>query len=286
MWRDGGSGGRVNFESKPETLGRALVTGASTGIGRELARAFAARGLDLVLLARNRDALTALAREIVSHFGVVVDVLPADLTAPGATHAIFEAVVAEKGDIAILVNNAGMLMEGDFSEIPWAEQERLLQLNIIALTALTRFFVEPMRRRGKGRILNVASTAAFVPVPRLATYSASKAYVLAFTEALGQELSGSGVTATALCPGLTDTQLLRGSHLLGALPASLVMSAAEVARRGVEACLAGEAVAVPGLANQALTSGARLMPRAWLRALGSAANGMALWRTGTRGDAA
>jgi short-subunit dehydrogenase len=262
----------MNVMDKPQMPGRALVTGASAGIGREFARALAARDIDLILLARDRNRLSSLARELVSHFGVVVDVLPVDLAAPGATPAVFEALKAENVEVDILVNNAGVLIEGDFAEVPWVDQERELQLNIIALTALTRFFVEPMRRRRRGRILNVASTAAFLPLPRLATYSASKAYVLAFTEALGQELSGSGVTATAFCPGLTDTQMLRGSQVLAPFPSALVMSPAEVARRGVEACLAGETVAVPGLVNNALTSGARLMPRAWLRALGGAAN--------------
>ncbi len=269
MWDDSGAEGRVD---KPEALGRALITGASSGIGRELARAFAARGVDRVLLSRGGDALTALARELIGDCGVRVDVLPADLAAPGATRATFEALAAENFDVDILVNNAGVLTEGDFSEIAWAEQERLLQLNIVALTTLTRLFVAPMRRRRRGRILNVASIATFFPVPRLATYSASKAYVLAFTEALGQELSGAGVTTTALCPGFTDTPMLRGSRFGAPLPPTLVMSAAEVAERGVEACLAGEAIAVPGLANQALISGSRLAPRAWLRALGGAAN--------------
>jgi len=148
MWDDSGAEGRVDSEDKPEALGRALITGASAGIGRELARAFAARGVDLVLLSRDRDALTALARELIGDCGVRVDVLPADLTAPGATRAIFEALAAENFDVDIL----GVLTEGDFSEIAWAEQERLLQLNIVALTALTRLFVAPCAGARRGRL--------------------------------------------------------------------------------------------------------------------------------------
>jgi short-subunit dehydrogenase len=265
------------------------------GIGRELARAFAARGYDLVLLSRDRESLIALAREIIAIYGVEASVLPADLSQPDAAKAVFEALEAEGVAIDALVNNAGVLTEGDFAEISWDEQQRLLQINIVALTALTRLFLPSMMRRRRGRILNVASVGAFMPLPRFAVYGAAKAYVLSFTEALAAELSGTGVTATALCPGVTATAMLSASPLGTLVPNMLVMSAAEVAKRGCAACLAGEVVAIPGLANQTLASGARTLPRALVRFLGGSMTGgpwsrfaraLALRGRGGGGDAA
>ncbi|HVP99696.1 MAG TPA: SDR family NAD(P)-dependent oxidoreductase, partial [Roseiarcus sp.] len=141
------------------------------------------------------------------------------------------------------------------------------------LTSLTRLLLPPMIARRRGRILNVASIAGFMPVPRLAAYAASKAYVLSLTEALSEELRGTGVTATALCPGLTDTAMVRGSALGKPIPAAAIMSAKDVAEAGCAACLAGETVCVPGVGNRLLTSGAPLLPRGLVRAIGGAMTG-------------
>lgn len=254
------------------SAGRALITGASAGIGRELAKAFALRGYDLVLLSRDREALIGFARELMATYGVNVSALPADLAKPDAATAIFEAMEGDGYVVDVLVNNAGVLSEGDFVEVGLGEQLRLIQINIVALTALTRLFLPGMKRRRRGRILNVASIGAFMPLPKLAIYGASKAYVLSFTEALAEELRGSGVTATALCPGLTDTSMLRNSKLVAPIPAAFIMSAQETAERGCEACLAGEVVVVPGLANYALTSSSQILPRSLVRAIGGAIN--------------
>jgi len=249
-----------------------LVTGASGGIGRELARAFASRGCDLILTARNEGALAALARELVAAHAVRVKTMPADLSLPGAAEAIAGALEGASVEVGVLVNNAGVIFEGDFAGIALDDHLRLLQINIVALTSLTRLFVPPMLKRGAGRILNVASMAAFMPIPELAAYAAAKAYVLSLTESLSEELRGTGVTATALCPGLTDTAMVRASQLGKAFPARMIMPAKDVAELGCTACLKGETICVPGLANRLLTSGAQLLPRKLVRGLGGMLN--------------
>jgi uncharacterized protein len=251
--------------------GRALVTGASGGIGRELARAFASCGYDLILAARNEEALAALAQELGTAHAVRAKTMAADISVPGAAEAIFEALERAGVAVEILVNNAGIIFEGDFASIALENHLRLLQINVVALTSLTHLFLPAMIARGGGRILNVASIAAFMPIPRLAIYAAAKAYVLSLTESLSQELSGTGVTATALCPGLTDTAMVRGSHMAKVVPAPMIMSPKEVAELGCTACLKGETICVPGLANRALTSGVQLLPRALVRSIGGMA---------------
>jgi len=249
-----------------------LVTGASAGIGRELARAFASRGFDLVLSARNESAIPALARELVSTHAVRAKTMPADLSLPGAAEAIADALTEAGVEVGVLVNNAGVIFEGDFANITLEDHLRLLQINVVALTSLTRLFLPPMLKRGAGRILNVASIAAFMPIPRIAAYAAAKSYVLSLTEALSEELRGSGVTATALCPGFTDTAMVRGSQLGKAFPASMIMSPKDVAELGCAACLKGETICIPGRANRLLSGGAQLVPRKLVRALGGMVN--------------
>jgi len=249
-----------------------LVTGASAGIGRELARAFASRGCDLILAARNEGAIAALARDLVATHAVRVKTMPADLSLPGAAEAIAGALEGAGVEVGVLVNNAGVIFEGDFAGIALDDHLRLLQINVVALTSLTRLFIPSMLKRGAGRILNVASAAAFMPIPRVAAYAAAKAYVLSLTESLSEELRGTGVTATALCPGFTDTAMVRGSQLAKAFPARMIMSPKEIAELGCAACLKGETICVPGLANRFLTSGAQLLPRKLVRALGGMVN--------------
>jgi len=252
--------------------GWALVTGASAGVGRKLAKAFAARGYDLVLAARSEEALAALARELVAAHAVRAKTMPADLSLPGAAEAIVDALAGAGVAVEILVNNAGVMFEGDFVGNAHQDHLRLLQINIVALTSFIHLDLPAMIARGGGRILNVASMAAFMPIPRLAACAATKANVLSLTESLSKELSGTGVTAMALCPGFTDTAMVRGSQLGKTFPATMIMSPKDVAELGCAACLKGETICVLGLANRALASATQLMPRRLVRALGGMVN--------------
>jgi uncharacterized protein len=247
---------------------RVLITGASSGIGAEMAKSFAAKGFHPILLARNRQKLDQLALELERSNGTDVTVLVADLNDPGTPRAVFSSLQEREMQIDILVNNAGIALEGDFAEAMPEDQLRLLQVNVVALTELTRLFLEPMLKRAHGRILNVSSISAFAPIPMMALYAASKAYVLSLTEAMSEELKGTGVTITALCPGFTETPMVRQSARASQLPSFIVMDAAEVAKQGVNACLAGEVVHIPGLSNSAFAQGVQYLPRALTRALG------------------
>ncbi|HJQ57316.1 MAG TPA: SDR family oxidoreductase [Vineibacter sp.] len=246
---------------------RALVTGASEGIGRELATVFAANQFDLVLLARNRDRLHELAVELKTAHGIDAAIAPADLSEPAAPQAVFDSMREQGFVIDVLVNNAGLLFEGEFKEIAADDHLRLLQLNVVAVTALTRLFVGDMVGRGGGRVLNVASVAAFMPIPRLAVYAASKAYVLSFSEALSEELKGTGVTVTALCPGVTSTAMVGGTDL-SRLPSMMIMDAPAVAREGYTACMAGKAVHVAGPANDIAVQWIKYQPDWLVRSVG------------------
>ena len=183
-----------------------LVTGASSGIGLELAKLFAGAGHNLVLVARNRLKLHQIARELEARHGIRAVVLARDLSRPGAASELFHATQKRRLDVEILVNNAATLFAGDFGRVPLQDHLEVIQLNMVALTTLAHLFLHPMLERGRGRILNVASMAGFQPVPRLAMYAASKAYVVHLTEALAEELRDTGVTATVLCPGFTQTE--------------------------------------------------------------------------------
>lgn len=245
----------------------ALITGASAGIGRELAHVFAENGFDLVIVARSRDALQALADSLRAAHDVVVMTLPCDLREPHAPRALFQTVREQGLHIDVLVNNAGVSFHGDFPDIALEDHLALLQLNIVALTALTYLFLQPMLQRGEGRILNVASLSAFQPVPTLAVYAASKSFVLSLTESLAMELAETGVTVTALCPGFTETAMLQiASATTGAptpLPSFVVGDAAQVARDGYRACMDGETVCISGRINQLASLWMQYQPR-WL----------------------
>ena len=245
-----------------------LITGASSGIGRDMAKIFASEGYLPVLLARRRDKLQELALELKTSLGIKVTVLPADLSEPGAAQAVFDCLQERGINIDILVNNAGLMSEGAFTDIPLEDHLRLLQVNIVALTSLTHLFLAPMIQRAHGRILNVASIAAFAPTPSLAIYAASKTYVLSFSEALSEELKGTGVSVTALCPGFTNTAMVRGSTRGTQLPSFLVTDPVAVARQGVTACLAGKPLHVPGMSNSLATTSVRYLPRSLVRTVG------------------
>ena len=245
----------------------ALITGASSGIGESLAHCFAASGHGLVLVARRKDKLAALAKTLKAAHGVKVTVLPADLALADAAQALAAALQRKRMAVDVLVNNAGVLEQGAFVAMPARRHQQLIDLNVSGLTAMLASFVPPMVERGFGRVLNVASIAAFQPVPTLATYAATKAYVLSLTESLAEELKGTGVTVTALCPGITATGMLssaaQSNAQLGKLPGFMVGDVDEVAAAGYAACMRGEVIKVPGAVNLAATLAARATPK-WL----------------------
>ncbi|MGO8997036.1 MAG: SDR family NAD(P)-dependent oxidoreductase [Polyangiaceae bacterium] len=254
---------------QPDTTSRrptALVTGASGGIGADISALLAERKYDLVLVARSRDKLAEVAAKLEAAHGVRVTVLPADLGDAAAPEAIFKAV-ADKGlAIDVLVNNAGLGSYGPFAEIPAKTDMGLLALNVTALTHLTKLFLPGMLARKDGRIMNVGSTAGFVPGPLMAVYYASKAYVLSLSVALANEVAGSGVTVTCLCPGATRTAFdtSAGNDKTRLFKGGRVMESMAVAKAGVEAMFRGDAICVPGFMNRLMVSTAGLAPRSML----------------------
>lgn len=241
-----------------------LVTGASSGIGEALAKNFAAGGYDLVLVARSEDKLRRLARALKVQAKVRVEVT--DLSHRGAAKKLATKLEREGVAVDILVNCAGVLEHGRFAEMNATAHHDLIDLNVSGLTDMLRHFLPPMIARGRGRILNVASIAAFQPVPSLATYAATKAYVLSLTESLSEELSGTGVSVTALCPGITATNMVaKAKEKSGALkiPSFVVGDVEHVAEQGYRACLKGDVICVPGAVNLAATLTGRATPK-WL----------------------
>jgi short-subunit dehydrogenase len=243
----------------------ALITGASGGIGLELAKLFAKDGRDLVLAARSGDKLTQIANEL-SKQGIRVQVLAKDLSDYNTAKEIFDYCNNNSIQIDYLVNNAGFGDFGMFYESNWEKQEQMINLNITALTHLCRLFLPEMVKRKFGRIMNVASTAAFQPGPTMSVYYASKAYVLHFSEAIANELEKTGVTVTALCPGATES----GFQAAAAMEKSRLVkgrklpTSEEVAAFGYRAMMKGKTVAVPGLGNKLLGIGYRFFPRNWV----------------------
>ncbi len=253
----------------PEKPARAtIITGASEGIGAELARVFAARGHMLVLVARRREHLEALAEEIAkSGDGRKPLVVALDLCAPGAVDTLEQALAAAGLTPEFLVNNAGFGLIGPAAKLDAAEQLAMVDLNVRALTALTLRFIKPIVA-AQGGVLNVASVASFMPGPNFAVYYATKAYVRSFSEALAQELAPQGVKVSCLCPGPVETgfQARAGFSFTGAMSAMrpAIVSAPEVARQGYEGLMLGRRVVVPGLMNKALVALVGLTPRAAL----------------------
>lgn len=250
-----------------KSLPVALISGASSGIGAALARRFAHDGHHVVLVARRAGKLQGLCRTLQSEFGVQALAEPADLTQPNAVAALAARLARRKLQIDVLVNNAGVLEQGLFARLPARRHQQIIDLNVSALTAMLVHFVPPMVARRRGRVLNVASIAAFQSVPTLATYAATKAYVLSLSESLAEELRGTGVTVTALCPGITATEMLssakRHRTALAGLPGFLVGDAEDVAAAGYRACMAGDVIAVPGIVNRAAVIASRATPK-WL----------------------
>jgi hypothetical protein len=239
-----------------------LITGASSGIGAELARLFARDGSDLVLVARSEGVLAALADTLTRQHGIRALVLPADLSNPAAPREIFERLQADGVQVDVLVNNAGIGARGPFAELDLDRQMQVVSVNVAAPTALARLFLPPMLQRGRGGILNVASTAAFQGGPWMAVYYASKAYLLHLSEALRLEVAGRGVVISCLAPGPTSTGFVAAAGMEGIrLFRFGAMSAAEVAAAGHRGFRRGKTLVIPGITNRLIPLAGRLTPR-------------------------
>lgn len=236
------------------SFARALVTGASSGIGRAIALELARRGTDVVLVARRRDRLADVATE-VERRGASTEVLPADLLSDQGLRTVEDRLRATPA-IDFLVANAGMQHNGPFHELPLDGADQSVQLNVRAVVRQTHTALEAMVPRGRGAILMTSSMAGFQPMPQLATYSASKAFVTSFAQSLHEELRASGVSVTALCPGFVDTEFVEDD----AVPRMMLMNAAAVARSGVAAACAGRALVTPGVGGKVIAALSRSTP--------------------------
>jgi short-subunit dehydrogenase len=243
-----------------------LITGASSGIGLELAKCFAADGCRLILVARNQEALEKLAEKLRRKNKIEAVVFPADLSLPETPKRILKKLTAQNIFVDVLVNNAGFGAHGAFVEMPLPRQLEMLQVNIVALTELTGLFLPGMIERKHGGILNVGSVAGFVPGPGMTVYYATKAFVLSFTEALAEELAGSGLKISVLCPGPTESNfgnVARGKKVRQVKTGK--MSAAAVASHGHRAFRDGKVTAVPGFQNKVFVFLNRILPRPFPR---------------------
>ena len=250
----------------PASTETVLITGASSGIGLELARRFAADKSNLILVARSRDALEKLADELRRDHNISVHVLCADLSKVESPTQIFTELKGRGITVDVLVNNAGFGLHGGFANLPLRRQLEMIQVNIAALVELTGLFLPGMTERNRGGILNVGSVAGFVPGPQMAVYYATKAFVMSFSEALHEELRQTKVTVTDLCPGPTESnfsQVARSHHIREAQAKK--MSAAEVARIGYADFRRGKLFSVPGASNKLLAIAPRLLPRTAVR---------------------
>jgi uncharacterized protein len=250
------------LSARPPTQ-TALITGASGGIGYELAKLFAKDHYNLVLVARSTPKLTQFADELQRQFGISAKAVTLDLTAVPAPEFLFDQLQREGIAIDILVNNAGYGVLGEFAKVPLEDSLGQIQLNITALTHLTKLFLGPMIERRSGKILNVASTAGFQPGPLMAVYYATKAYVISFSEALANELKNTGVTVTCLCPGATDTgfQGRAGVENTKLFKTLRPMDAKTVARDGYRGLMTGKTLVISGFRNWLVAESVRFSPR-------------------------
>lgn len=240
----------------------ALITGASGGIGEHLARIHAASGGHLVLVARSEPKLRALAEELRQQYEVQVRIIAADLARPQGVEAVFNEVNQAGTSIDYLINNAGFGDYGAFAETQWEKEGQMIDLNVRALTHLTKLFLPQMKARGTGRILNVASTASFQPGPFMAVYFATKHYVLAFSDAIAEELKGSGVTVTTLCPGPTTSgfQAAAGMQDAAMVKGKKLPTAEQVAQYGYRQMMQGKRVVIHGWVNRIMAISAKMLP--------------------------
>jgi len=255
----------------PSKDSAALVTGASSGIGADIARSLAQRGHNLVLVARREERLTALADELANAHGVRAETIAVDLQTKAGRKRLLKGVEELGLRVDVLVNNAGFGTAGLFQRLDGEREAELVRLNCEVVVSLCGTFVPRMVERGAGAVLNVASTAAFQPLPTQATYSASKAFVLNFTQALAADLHGTGVTATALCPGPVRTEFVEVAGMereASVLPEFVWVSSPDVAEAGVAGLERGKGVVIPGKLNKATALGGHLTPRSLLLGLG------------------
>lgn len=245
-----------------------MITGASEGIGRCFAETFAKKGHDLVLVARSVDKLQELATELKTKYAVEAHVFAADLIPVGAAKALFDTLTSENITIDILVNNAGMMQVEKLHQCDIEGLNKLIQLNVQSLVNMTYQFIGPMIARGKGKVLNVGSIASFMPTPNFAAYGASKAFVLSFTEGIAEELRGTGVSVTCVCPGMTETKML--NHAQGMeryIPNFLKADPMVLTSEAYKACMKGDVVFLDKLANKLLVQWATHYPRWFVRGI-------------------
>jgi short-subunit dehydrogenase len=246
----------------------ALVTGASSGLGVDFARELGRLGCNLVVVARREELLKHLQQELSGKFGVTVTVVTLDLSVPEAPQALYDLMRQQNRQIDVLVNNAGFGLFGSELDIPWAREQQMLQLDIVALTHLTKLFARDMVKRSFGYVLQVASIGAFQPSPTYAAYSAAKAYVLSYGEALNFELRETGVSCTVVCPGVTETEFLQvAGQKRTWFHDATIMTSPEVAHRAIKAMLKRRSAVVPGWINWITAFLTRLTPRpllAWI----------------------
>jgi short-subunit dehydrogenase len=242
--------------------GTALVTGASSGIGYELAKCFAEAGHDLILVSRSQSDLRAVADDLAEAYGVTATPIAKDLSRRGAADELFEEVQGLGLEVDYLVNDAGLGVYGKFAGTELADEINIIELNVIAAVALTKLFLQPMIARGRGRILQVASMVSKNPAPYAAVYSATKAFIYNFSEAVAQELDGTGVTMTALRPGATATAFFHKAHAedMRLVREGKLGPADAVAREGFEALMRGDTEVVAGLANKIQDKVANMLP--------------------------
>jgi short-subunit dehydrogenase len=249
----------------------ALVTGASSGLGVDFARQLAARGANLVLVARREQQLSIVAAEIVKTYGVSVQTVVMDLAASGAPQVLFDQLLDQAVHVDVLVNNAGSGIYGDFLAAPWENEKAMLDIDIIALTHMTKLFAQDMLARKSGYILQVASIGAYQPSPTYATYSAAKSYVLMMGEALNYELRNSGVSVTVVSPGVTATEFLQvAGQSTSMYQRLMMMDSPTVARIGIDSLLRRRASVVPGFLNSLVAFSMRFIPRRMQAAIANA----------------
>ena len=242
----------------------ALITGASSGIGLELAKIHASKGGDLVLVARNKAKLDELKKELEAHYKIAVYTIGKDLSVNNSAREVYDETTKQNIKIDYLINNAGFGDFGMFVETDWNKELQMINLNITALTQFTKLYLQDMVKRHSGKIMNVASTAAFQSGPTMAVYYATKAYVLSFSEAVDNEVSDKGVTITTLCPGATESRFQAAAAMeeSNLVKGKKLPTSKEVAEYGYKAMLKGKIVAIHGLKNWILANSVRFTPRA------------------------